>query len=199
MREELDIVNQCVTINELILLVINYMYLVVTEKIETYIFICFKKRYVKNTVGEDIIQKVKQNLLWFGSGNLVFISKNFVPDVKRIQNVTCRCWMRSGPVLRLLQLPIVDLSYLGELELHQSVVVPPNPSTLYPWDTVHWRPFGGESYGWFRYIFSEKGETCYFLLKIYGYTNWIHFKNDLVLSLMKYFLRSEITHNPSFF
>lgn len=35
-----------------------------TEKIETYIFICFKKALnVNTTASEDIIQKVKQNLL----------------------------------------------------------------------------------------------------------------------------------------
>lgn len=52
------------------------------RKIETYIFICFKKAIlVKNTVGEDTIHKVKQNLLWFGNGISVFISKFFNPDV----------------------------------------------------------------------------------------------------------------------
>lgn len=80
MREGLDSVNQWVTIHESTLQVVNYR--VIIEKIETYIFICFKKAIlVKNTVGEDTIHKVKQNLLWFGNGISVFTSKIFNPDV----------------------------------------------------------------------------------------------------------------------
>lgn len=80
MREGLDSVNQCVAIHESALQVVNFQ--VIIEKIETYIFICFKKAIlVKNTVGEDTIHRVKQNLLWFGNGISVFTSKIFNPDV----------------------------------------------------------------------------------------------------------------------